>query len=160
MTKLEEFLDFHGITKKYLNELDLGATDSVYCDDVGINGSFNWEASLDGYRFWKRYSDMYEDYLKTGNIGLNPLLDNSTMEYESVVTNVNSSALDKQVGGGHYKDMAIQPIEFTHKNGLNFCQGNIIKYATRYKSKNGIEDLQKVIHYAELLIELEYGNKE
>ena len=66
------------------------------------------------------------------------------------------SALDKQEGGNHYKDMLIQPIEFTHKNGLNFCQGNIIKYACRYKNKNGIEDLKKVIHYAELLIELEY----
>lgn len=67
------------------------------------------------------------------------------------------NALDTQVGGNHYKDMAIQPIEFTHKNGLNFCQGNIIKYATRYKAKNGVEDLKKVKHYAELLAKLEYG---
>lgn len=65
-------------------------------------------------------------------------------------------ALDNQVGGGHYKNMAIQPIEFIHKNKLNFCQGNIIKYACRYRDKNGIEDLEKVIHYAEMLIELEY----
>tara|TARA_R110002096_G_scaffold277674_1_gene471688 strand:+ start:427 stop:642 length:216 start_codon:yes stop_codon:yes gene_type:complete len=69
------------------------------------------------------------------------------------------NALDKQIGGSHYKDMAIQPIEFTHKNKLNFCQGNIIKYITRYKHKNGKEDLEKVIHYAELLLELEYGEK-
>lgn len=69
----------------------------------------------------------------------------------------NKNPLDVQVGGGHYKNMAIQPIEFTHKNNLNFCQGNIIKYATRYKAKNGKEDLEKVIHYAQLLIELEYG---
>ena len=52
-------------------------------------------------------------------------------------------ALKKQVGGSHYKDMVIQPIEFTHKNNLNFCQGNIIKYTCRYKEKNGIEDLKK-----------------
>ena len=70
------------------------------------------------------------------------------------------SALDKQEGGNHYKNMVIQPIEFTHKNNLNFCQGNIIKYICRYKSKNGIEDLRKVIHYAELLIELEYKKGE
>lgn len=68
----------------------------------------------------------------------------------------NENALSQQVGGGHYKDMAIQPIEFTHKNNLNFCQGNIIKYVTRYKNKNGIEDLRKAKHYIELLIELEY----
>jgi hypothetical protein len=68
-------------------------------------------------------------------------------------------ALDVQVGGDHYKNMAIQPIEFTHKNNLNFCQGNIIKYVTRYKSKNGIEDLKKVKHYVDLLIQLEYGDE-
>lgn len=69
------------------------------------------------------------------------------------------TALDTQVGGGHYKSFAIQPIEFVFKNNLNFLQGNIIKYACRYKDKNGREDLEKVIHYAQLLIELEYGNE-
>ena len=64
------------------------------------------------------------------------------------------SALDSQVGGGHYKDMAIQPIEFTHKNNLNFCQGNVIKYTCRYKNKNSLEDLKKVKHDVDLLIEL------
>lgn len=69
------------------------------------------------------------------------------------------SALDVQVGGDWYKKLAIQPIEYTHKNNLNFGQGNIIKYCTRYKDKNGIEDLKKVIHYAQLLAELDYGEK-
>ena len=73
------------------------------------------------------------------------------------VTSHGETALNTQVGGSHYKDMAIQPIEFTHKNNLNFCQGNVIKYITRYKNKNGIEDLKKVKHYVDLLIELEYG---
>ena len=65
------------------------------------------------------------------------------------------SALDKQIGGSHYKDMTIQPIEYIHKNGLGFCEGNIVKYITRWKTKNGIDDLKKVIHYAELLIQME-----
>ena len=69
------------------------------------------------------------------------------------------SALDRQISGNHYKNMPIQPLEFTHKNNLNFCQGNVIKYICRYKHKNGIEDLKKVKHYAELLAELEYGEK-
>lgn len=69
-----------------------------------------------------------------------------------------ASALDVQVGGGHYKEMAIQPIEFAMKNNLNFIQGNVIKYITRYKTKNGREDLEKVKHYVDLLIELEYGD--
>lgn len=70
---------------------------------------------------------------------------------------MKNKALDVQVGGGHYKDMVIQPIEFTHKNNLNFCQGNVIKYVTRYKAKNGLEDLKKARHYIDMLIELEYG---
>lgn len=69
-----------------------------------------------------------------------------------------SNPLNQQVGGSHYKDFVIQPVEFTHKNKLNFCQGNVIKYISRYKNKNGLEDLKKVIHYVELLIELEYGD--
>ena len=66
---------------------------------------------------------------------------------------------DTQVGGDHYKGMAIQPIEFIHANGLDFFQGNMVKYAVRHKSKNGAEDLRKVIHYAQLALELQYGVK-
>lgn len=71
----------------------------------------------------------------------------------------NESALGKEVGGNHYKNMAIQPIEFITKNGLGFCVGNIIKYVCRYKNKNGKEDLLKAKHYIDLLIELEYDNE-
>ena len=67
------------------------------------------------------------------------------------------SALDKQEGGGHYKDFAIQPIEFTCKNNLDFLQGNVVKYVCRHKNKNGIEDINKAIHYLELIKELQYG---
>jgi hypothetical protein len=63
------------------------------------------------------------------------------------------SALEKQVGGAHYKDMPFQPIEYILANNLGFCEGNIVKYITRYKAKGGVADLRKVIHYAELLIE-------
>jgi hypothetical protein len=70
---------------------------------------------------------------------------------------IKNAPLDNQVGGSHYKDMKIQPIEFIMANDLNFCQGNIIKYICRYKEKNGLEDLNKVIHYVELLKDIEYG---
>ena len=63
------------------------------------------------------------------------------------------NTLDTQVGGGHYKDFKIQPAEFIRANNLNFCQGNVVKYVTRYKGKNGIEDLRKAKHYIEMLIE-------
>ena len=59
---------------------------------------------------------------------------------------------DKQIGGSHYKDLHIQPYEFISKNDLSFFQGNVIKYVCRYKNKNGIQDLEKIIHYCELEI--------
>ena len=59
-------------------------------------------------------------------------------------------ATQKQIGGSHYKNMRIQPIEFIVANRLDFIQGNIIKYACRYKEKGGVQDLDKIIHYAEL----------
>ena len=66
------------------------------------------------------------------------------------------SALDRQVGSTqHYKDFKIQPIEFITANKLSFIQGNFIKYICRYDKKNGKEDIDKVIHYCELLKELE-----
>jgi len=62
------------------------------------------------------------------------------------------TALDTQVGGDHYKSMPIQPVEFIQKNDLGFIEGNIVKYICRWRSKGGIDDVRKVIHYAELLI--------
>lgn len=61
--------------------------------------------------------------------------------------------LQTQVGGSHYKNLAIQPMEYIMKNKIGFCEGNVIKYVTRYKEKNGIEDLKKAQHYLSALIE-------
>lgn len=70
------------------------------------------------------------------------------------------SALDVQVGGSHYKDFPIQPVEFIHANGIPFIEANCIKYLCRWRTKNGVADLEKVRHYLDLLIELEsrHGN--
>jgi len=69
------------------------------------------------------------------------------------------SALETQEGGTHYKDMAIQPIEYIHSNKLPFAEGCIIKYVSRWRSKNGIKDLEKARHFIDLLIELECRDK-
>ena len=66
-------------------------------------------------------------------------------------------ATDKQVGGSHYKDCAIQPVDYIVENKLDFLEGNVVKYITRHKTKGGIEDIRKVIHYAELILEKKYG---
>ena len=66
-----------------------------------------------------------------------------------------SSAFKHQEGGSHYKDFAIQPVEFIHRNGIGFMEGNAIKYLVRWRNKGGIEDLKKAKHYIEMLLEME-----
>ena len=62
------------------------------------------------------------------------------------------TAKTKQVGGDHYMT-AIQPIEYILANKLEFCEGNIVKYATRWRDKGGVQDLLKIKHYCDFLIE-------
>ena len=62
-----------------------------------------------------------------------------------------------QVGGIHYSEMPIQPIQFITRNRIGFSEGNIIKYACRHRDKGGAEDIRKIIHYCQLILELEYG---
>jgi len=52
----------------------------------------------------------------------------------------------------HY-EKRIQPIEYIEANGLNFCEGNVVKYVTRYKQKGGVNDLKKAEYYIKRLIE-------
>jgi len=68
------------------------------------------------------------------------------------------NALNKQVAGSHYKDLPIQPVEYIHANALGYFEGNVIKYVSRWRKKNGIADLEKAKHYIELLIQLENRN--
>ena len=58
----------------------------------------------------------------------------------------------KQVGGNHYSNMKIQPVDFILENGLSFLEGNAIKYICRHKAKNGVEDIEKAIHYLEMIL--------
>jgi hypothetical protein len=66
------------------------------------------------------------------------------------------SALDRQEGGGHYKGMTIQPVEFIHANNIPYCEANVIKYVTRHKAKNGAQDIRKAIHYCQLILKMQY----
>ena len=65
------------------------------------------------------------------------------------------SALDTQVGGDHYKTMKIQPMEFSMLNNMDACQHTIIKYVSRFRVKNGVQDLEKAKHVIDMLIEFE-----
>lgn len=82
-------------------------------------------------------------------------IDNATpQEWDSLKYN---RALDKQTGGAHYKNMPIQPVEFVDANKIPFIEGCVIKYVCRHATKNGVEDIDKAIHFLELLKELRYG---
>ena len=68
------------------------------------------------------------------------------------------SARNYQVGGDHYKKLQIQPVEYIYANELDFLEGNVVKYITRHRTKGeGAKDIQKVIHYAQMILELRYG---
>jgi len=71
-----------------------------------------------------------------------------------------SSALNTQVGGTHYKKYKIQPIQYIQENGLDFCQGSVVKYITRFRDKNGLEDLTKAKHFIDLIIDAEYKSSD
>jgi len=68
-------------------------------------------------------------------------------------------SLKTQQGGTHYKSLTIQPVEYIYKNQIPYLEGNVIKYVTRHRTKNGKEDILKAIHYLEMLIDMEYGDQ-
>ena len=69
------------------------------------------------------------------------------------------SAAGTQVGGNHYTKLAIQPMRYSMENGLDALQHTVIKYVTRFRDKNGIEDLEKAKHCIDMLIEFERNKK-
>lgn len=69
------------------------------------------------------------------------------------------SPLETQIGGDHYTKLAIQPMQYSMKNGLDPLQHTIVKYVTRFRDKAGIEDLEKAKHCIDMLIEFERSKK-
>ncbi len=76
-------------------------------------------------------------------------------DMDKAVKSMGESASATQVGGSHYKDMVIQPVEFIYRNDIPYMEACAIKYLCRWRSKGGIQDLQKAKHYIDLLIEME-----
>jgi hypothetical protein len=72
---------------------------------------------------------------------------------EAPATVTSDNPLEVQIGGSHYKDMAIQPIEFCVANNIPFAEGNVIKYVSRWRKKGGVQDLKKARHMLDVLIE-------
>ena len=65
----------------------------------------------------------------------------------------------EQIGGDHYNNKKIQPIDYIIENNLPYCEGNVVKYVTRHKEKNGAEDIKKAIHYLRFILAADYGEK-
>jgi|TARA_B110000977_G_scaffold110322_1_gene143494 hypothetical protein len=65
----------------------------------------------------------------------------------------------KQIGGSHYKNMIMQPSEFINKNRLPFAEGSAIKYICRHAAKGKEQDIEKAIHYLEMILERDYEDR-
>ena len=72
----------------------------------------------------------------------------------------NWQSLNIQVGGDYYKNLVIHPVQYIQANKLGFCEGSIIKYATRWREKGGIRDLEKIKHFCDILIDGEKAEQE
>ena len=68
------------------------------------------------------------------------------------------SAYKKQIGGSHYRDKVMQPSEFINKNKLPFAEGSAIKYICRHAAKGKEQDIDKAIHYLEMIKERDYSD--
>ena len=113
--------------------------------------------------FDKLYQDMI-NYEEQANMGMMDEAIKETVKNKGFTkTDLKKQALKatlKQVGGSHYKDCKIQPVEYIVGNDLTFLEGNIIKYITRHRRKGeGRKDIEKVIHYAEMILEMEYKDE-
>ena len=92
-------------------------------------------------------------------IGANTWKYIQSWEYADTEVSMKSKAIDVQEGGNHYKDLAIQPVEYIFHNRLEYLEGNVVKYVTRHRNKNGAEDIRKAMHYCQLILELQYAEK-
>ena len=109
-------------------------------------------------KFMKRWNERIhsDDKESHADHGVKPLtFDDGPMASEPV----SKSPLSTQIGGDHYTKLTIQPVQYSMKNGLDALQHTVIKYVTRFRDKNGIEDLEKAKHCIDMLIEFERESK-
>lgn len=66
---------------------------------------------------------------------------------------------EHELSKDRYSTFGIQPVDYAFENNLDFFQGSVVKYITRHKIKDGIEDIKKAMHFCVMLAEREYGVK-
>ena len=79
------------------------------------------------------------------------------MTDKDIFKSTTYNSLEEQVGGKHYRSMKIQPAEFINENKLFFAEGNAIKYICRHSVKGKKQDIEKAIHYLEMILERDYS---
>ncbi len=102
-------------------------------------------AKKEAYASWKSYKEQLAEQNAEA-----PSWDEARRAMWSDMTKAPYDAVENPE---HYAQHPIQPIEFIMANKLGYCEGNIVKYVTRYNLKNGVEDLRKARNYLNILIE-------
>ena len=115
----------------------------------------NWSKSIiTRDEFVKRWNERVHSEINTTTPpSLQELHTEETKQIQQVL------ATNTQIGGNHYTKLAIQPMRYSMENGLDALQHTAIKYVTRFRDKNGIEDLEKAKHCIDMLIEFERNKK-
>jgi len=135
--------------------------------DYGISGTVLWLESGAQLHTWPEYRFLTLDIFSCKSFDSNLVHDFVTdkVKPDHVVAynpagmmKSVAKSLQYQVGGSHYKNFAIQPVEFIKANELGFIEGNIIKYICRYRNTKQKRDLEKIKHYVDLLMDLEEKN--
>ena len=151
MNEIFEEARKRNVVRRFCDGRTLTQEEITFCQNHGlifVNGDADWSLTEYGLHYLPASQD--------GDSSQCPD-DDSYLPSKQVLS--PTSALDKQEGGNHYKGCTIQPIEYIHANKLGYIEGNVVKYITRHTSKGGAEDVRKVIHYCELLLQLQYGEK-
>ena len=131
-------------------------TKDIEVEYVGVVVDVNVNVEDTPYKV--RLDKCYYDWWFTDKC-IELVYDDAVVEYNPTEKTPNKkyNPLVVQQSGNHYKSGEIQPIEYSERNNLSMCQGNIVKYITRHKEKDGVDDLAKVVHYALLEALFVYG---
>lgn len=128
----------------------------VGCDGVST-GRAKYSHESDG----KHVFEIFRDETETSYTGLESFDDfghcifddGSIGQLKLEVPAQNPCNEVKQEKDSHYHKCKIEPIDYILANDLGFCEGNVVKYITRYKDKGGIDDLRKIKVYVDFLID-------
>jgi hypothetical protein len=108
------------------------------------------------------WNDDFKAWVPSNQIGMQVYFNIAYAVPYKITDTTAATPLDPtttQIGGTHYKDYAIQPVEFITRNNLPFLDGCVIKRVCRHRAKNGAEDIRKAIHELQLILKYQYNEQ-